>query len=91
MAENKPITATLELVYVPDVYTETERQEGASWPLGSGFYDLVAIADDARITLHRFKAGAVDKAFALGKERRESQQQQPDTQPAASSDTTTQE
>ena len=78
MAENKPITASLELVYVPDVYTETERQEGASWPLGSGFYDVVLVADDARIPLHRLKAGAVDKAFAVGKERRESQQQQPE-------------
>lgn len=86
MAENKPIAATLELVYVPDVYTETERQEGASWPLGSGFYDLVVLAGDARITLHRFKAGAIDKAFALGKERKESQpaeQQQSEQQQSA--------
>lgn len=71
MSDTKPVSATLELVYVPDTYTDTERQDGASWPLGSGFYDLVVIAGDARIPLHRFKAGAIDKIIAQAKEKRE--------------------
>jgi hypothetical protein len=61
---------------VPDTYTETERQEGASWPLGSGWYELDAVLDGgARVTLNRFKAGAIDKQLALAKQRREEQQQ----------------
>lgn len=78
MADNEVKTASLELVYVPDTYTETERQEGASWPLGSGHYDLMVVAGDARIRLTRFKAGQIDKEIALAKERRknESEQQQ---------------
>lgn len=83
MADNQPIPATLELVYVPDTYTETERQEGASWPLGSGYYHLVVVAGDARIVLREFKAGAIDKLLALGKQRNEAQAQASQPQPAA--------
>jgi hypothetical protein len=67
MTDKNTIPATVELVYTPDTYTETERQEGASWPLGSGFYEVVLIAGDARIPIQRIKAGAVDKLIALGK------------------------
>jgi hypothetical protein len=83
MADNKPIPATLELVYVPDTYTETERQEGASWPLGSGFYHLVVVAGDARVVLREFKAGQIDKLLALGKQRNDAQAQASQPQPAS--------
>ena len=75
MADEKTYDANLLLVYRPDTYTEEERINGASWPLGSGWYDLFAVADGARIHLNTFKAGAVDKLFAQAKERKESEQQ----------------
>ncbi|TMC48766.1 MAG: hypothetical protein E6J20_18530 [Chloroflexi bacterium] len=74
MSENKTLTGSLEVRYVPDTYTETERQEGASWPLGSGFYDVGVVVEGAFLPLHRIKAGAVDKLLALAKEQ---QSQQP--------------
>ena len=88
MADDKTLNASLELVYVPDTYTETEREEGASWPLGSGFYDLVVVAGDARIPLHRFKAGAVDKLIALGKEAKKGAEPATDTDTASTSTST---
>lgn len=84
MADEKTIDATLKLVYVPDTYTDTERQEGASWPLGSGHYNLVVVADGAQIHLHTFKAGAVDKQLALAKERQKEEQQSQTTPPPGS-------
>ena len=76
MADENTLDATLKLIYVPDTYTETERQEGASWPLGSGHYNLVVVADGAQIHLHTFQAGAVDKLLAQAKERQKNEQQQ---------------
>lgn len=80
MGDETTQAVTLELVYVPDTYTETERQEGASWPLGSGHYDLNVVVGDARILLNRFKAGAIDKQVALAKARQ--------TEPPAASEAT---
>ena len=76
MPDEKTYTPSLELVYRPDTYTETERQEGASWPLGSGHYDLYANVDGARIHLNTFKAGQVDKLLAQAKEQKQNEQQQ---------------
>ena len=67
MSDKNTLPGSIELVYTPDTYTETERQEGASWPLGSGYYDVVLVVDSARIPLRRFKAGEVDKLLAQGK------------------------
>ena len=58
MADSNTIPATLQLVHVPDEYTEGEKLLGASWPLGAGHIEVRAVADNgAFIRLARVKAG----------------------------------
>ena len=84
MADAQTLTGTVELRYEPDAYTEAEVRDGASWPLGAGFYTIGVNVDGAFFPLARLKGGGVQKKLAAAKQAREqaAQQQSEQTQPA---------
>lgn len=65
MTDEKTFKATPYFVHLPDEYTETEKREGASWPLGAGFYEVGFEVNGARFPLARLHGGAVEKQFSL--------------------------
>jgi hypothetical protein len=64
MPASKTLTATPFVEFRPDSYTETEKAEGASWPLGGGFYDFGFEVNGAKFVLASLHGGAVEKQFA---------------------------
>lgn len=68
MADEKKFTAKPYFVHLPDEYTEAEAAQGASWPLGAGFYEVGFEVNGARFPLARLHGGAVEKQFRLAEE-----------------------
>lgn len=76
MAANKngeeKLSATPYAERIPDEYTETEKAEGASWPLGGGFYELGFEVNGAKFPLARLHGGTVQRRFEQAKAAKES-------------------
>ena len=88
MPDSNTMNATLQLVHIPDEYTEGEKLLGASWPLGAGHIEVRAIADNgAFVRLARVKAGGfLDDV----KRAKQAKQQQANRQPQTPPDQTQQ-
>ena len=65
MPSEETLTAKPYAVHVPDEYTDTEKEQGASWPLGAGFLEVGFEVNGARFPLARIKGGAAQKQFDL--------------------------
>ena len=67
MADNTTYTAEPYVEYQADEYTPQEVQDGASWELGSGHFELGFVVNGAKVPLARLKGGGVLKKIAAAK------------------------
>jgi hypothetical protein len=83
MATEQKLTPTPYFVHLPDEYTDTEKDQGASWPLGAGFYEVGFEVNGARFPLARLHGGAVAKQFALAEAAKDAGKTNGKTEPEA--------
>ena len=67
MADNTTYTAEPYVEYQADEYTPQEVQDGASWELGAGHFELGFVVNGAKVPLARLKGGGVLKKIAAAK------------------------
>jgi len=61
-------TPTPYMRHIPDVYTDAEIAQGASWDLGAGHYELGFEVNGARIPIATVKGGRVQKRLEAAKQ-----------------------
>lgn len=67
MATEKQLVGKPYVEHLPDEYSEQEKADGASWPLGPGMYEMGFEINGAKFPLARYKGGEVQKRIKNAK------------------------